>query len=122
MTVKCERYNLQINQGADLRFTFRIKGVDSLPEDLTGRTFKGQIKASYNATDTLADFIITPKDQTSNKGEADVHLPNTALPQSLLNLSCRAVFVYDIEMTYLSGDKDRVLMGDAEVFPEVTSI
>lgn len=120
MAVKCERYNLQINQGADLRFAFRVKGVDLLPEDLTGRTFKGQIRASYDAADALADFVITPRNQTTNKGEVDVHLPNTALPQATLKLSGRALYVYDIEMVYATGDIVKVLKGDAEVFPEAT--
>lgn len=122
MAVKLEKYNLQIQQGSDLRFAFRVKGVDGLPEDVTGRTFRGQIRAAYGSADVLATFNITPRDQVTNKGEVDVHLPNTALPQSTLNLTNKAIFVYDIEMVYSTGDISKVLKGNAEVFPEVTLV
>lgn len=122
--MECQQYNLKINQGSDLRFAIRVKGSDGLPEDVTGREFKGQIRASYEDEDALASFAFTLRDQTvpETKGFVDVHLPNTALAQADLKLSTKANFKYDIEMKYAapSTDKVRIMEGDAIVYPEAT--
>lgn len=122
MSIRTQTHNIDIKQGTDFALAIRIKGADGQPEDLTGRTFRGQIRSSYDADAPAATFQFTNRDQTTEegKGMVDMKLPNTALAQADLKLSCKAVYVYDVEQVFPSGQVKMVMQGQANIYPEAT--
>lgn len=122
MSIRTQTHNIEIKQGTDFGLVIRIKGADGLPEDITGRTFRGMIRKTYEDETAAATFQFTLRDQTQeeNKGMVDMKLPNTALAQADLKLSCKANYVYDVEQVYPSGQVKMVMMGEASIYPEAT--
>jgi hypothetical protein len=111
--------NITIYQGADFQRLLTIKaGAPAVDVDLTGYTFKAQARTAFGIATAAFEFTFTLKDQTTNTGEVDWKLANSAL--TALKLTKSTAYVYDVEMTSPGGIKTRILEGTATVKPEVT--
>jgi hypothetical protein len=102
----------------------KLSDENSVPIDLTGFIFTGQIRSYVSSPDIVASFSFTLADQVTNTGEVEVYLSSTI--SSAIDLGTqRSIervpikFSYDIESDN-SGDKKRWLEGIAEISPEVT--
>jgi hypothetical protein len=108
--------NLIIDQGTTYSLTITISDALGNELDLTGHTFRAQLRKSYGATSYTA-FTTTPDDNPTT-GKLTISLTDT---QTSSLKSGR--YVYDIEMIspLESGSEvTRVLEGIITVTPEVT--
>ena len=117
-------YTININQGSDFRINLVLKDSEGVKIDLTGYTFRGQIRKTTHSSTILAAFSFDIKDQVTDTGSVDVILTNeqtevlktSGSVGKERNLTC---FFYDIEQ--LSGSLvTRILEGIAQISPEVT--
>ncbi len=116
--------DIVIEQGATFRRTFIISS-NNTPIDLTGESFRGKIRETASSSASLADFVLTLKDQLTNPGEVEwvLSATNTAsIPAVTSESATRAIstYCYDIERVYANGDVDRVFQGLVKFSPEVT--
>ena len=103
--------NIFIDQGSDFAMTVDLtQSVGTL--NLTGYTARGSIKKTYSST-TKVDFTI------------NVDVTDTELDISLSNSQTGAMkagrYVYDIEIVSSSSHVTRVLEGQLEITPRVTT-
>lgn len=119
------KLNLLILQGSTFTrlLTFRTAGPGT-EIDLTGRTFRGQIRKSPGGV-KVADFTFVVQDQVTNTGEVLMSL--TAEQTAAIRLVKQTTpdrtlepFAYDVEQVFLNGQVERILEGIVEVSPEVT--
>ena len=106
--------NIVIDQGADYSASIDVTDSDGDTIDLSGYTAAGQIKKTYSSS-TAVDFtvsIATPE----SAGILNIGLSNTQT-----NAMKAGRYVYDIEITNSGGVKTRVLEGQVEITPGVTS-
>ena len=107
--------NLELKQGADYLAQIELQNDDETPIDLTGCTFAGQARTSYDSTEIAFSFTFTVTSALA--GKVDVSLPNTFYKKKM---SEQARFVYDWELTDAGGKKKEIARGVAIVQPEVT--
>ena len=121
------KYNLKINQGSNLKLTIRIKDSDGVAIDLTGHTFRGQIRKKIKDTDILQAFSFNVLDQNDVDTVGQVEILLTSTETTALPVSIKAstedrnltYYVYDIESVKASF-VTRWLEGFAVISPEVT--
>lgn len=118
-------YDLKIEQGATFRITIDLTDSTGAGVNLTGSTFAGKIKKKYTDKDGLVSFTFTTANQTTNAGRFYLSLTSTqtaALFVNPINTADRPAteYIYDIEITYTSGDTDRIMQGKVLLSPEVT--
>ena len=106
--------NIVIDQGADYSVSIDVTDTDGDTIDLSGYTAAGQIKKTYSSS-TAVDFTVSIASPAS-AGILDVGLSNTQT-----NAMKAGRYVYDIEITNSGGVKTRVLEGQVEITPGVTS-
>ena len=106
--------NIYIDQGAD--FTTVISLTDSNDDalNLTGYTALAQIRKTYGSTTVAAAFGTV---LTSDSGQISLTLTDTV---TAAMTSGR--YVYDVLLTDGSGDKTRVLEGQAVLTPGVSRV
>lgn len=103
--------NIFIDQGSDFAMTVDLtQSVGTL--SLTGYTARGQIKKTY-ASSTKVDFTVSV--DTTNT-ELDISLSSTQTGGMKAGR-----YVYDIEIVSSSSHVTRVLEGQVEVTPRVTT-
>jgi len=108
--------------GDDVTYPVTITGPASgfvhTPIDLTGATIKSDIRKEYG-TSVLASFTINLTDLSNGKFELYLDAATSAtLPQ---NSKGRVnSFVFDVEVTFASGNKDTIISGYLKVTNEVT--
>lgn len=112
-----------VAQGAtfSLLLTLRANG-DTI--DLTGYTFAGKLKSSFDADDTAASFSFTLRDQTTYEGQVYATLSaavTASLDAPATDARTKTRYFYDIEMTDTSSQVFRILEGEIDVSPEVTT-
>tara|TARA_R110000744_G_scaffold94093_3_gene181658 strand:+ start:11005 stop:11355 length:351 start_codon:yes stop_codon:yes gene_type:complete len=115
---------MSISQGSDFLLAITIKDSSGTPIDLTGHSFRGQIRKTASDPLVLADFSFNILDQVSSTGRVDVILPSTDSSTIILETSKSAgrkitTFTYDIESED-SGNVVRWLEGLVKMSPEVT--
>lgn len=101
-----------IAQGEDFYIELTL-ALDSVPIDLTGATFAGQLRASAAAADALADFVFTLTDAPG--GKVAISLSETitaALPAQVL--------YFDVFMAQASGVDTQILRGQVQVIARIT--
>ena len=118
------QYSMSISQGSDFLLAITIKDSSGTPIDLTGHSFRGQIRKTASDPLVLADFSFNILDQVSSTGRVDVILPSTDSSTIILETSKSAgrkitTFTYDIESED-SGNVVRWLEGLVKMSPEVT--
>lgn len=112
------RQNLTVYQGADFRRALEFRDEAGSIMDLTGYSFRAQGRTSYAANSASFSFVFTVRNQVSDKGFVDMHLP--AASTAALSLNKEQDYFYDLEMVLPSGDVRRVMEGKVKVYPEVT--
>jgi hypothetical protein len=101
-----------LDQGSD--FEAQIQAKDSLGavRNLTGYTFRGQVRRNYQAS-SKTDFTITVID-------ASVGLFTMSLTAAQTAVLKDGRYVFDIEIVAPSTKVTRILEGTITVYPEVT--
>lgn len=108
------KLNIVIEQGATWSKTLTLTDTDTgLPIDLTGYTFRGQMRTDYDAAAAAASFTCTVA--SALEGIVTVYLSATATAAIAYG-----GYVYDIEMVKPDTTVARLLYGKAKVTPEVT--
>ena len=104
--------DLTINQGATFKRDVTIADADNTPVNISGNTFRGQIRRRASSEDILATFTCTVTDATGGKLSINLTDAQTsAIPAGH--------WVYDIE--WVNGDDvARLLEGGAITTAEVT--
>jgi hypothetical protein len=110
--------NISIDQGADFIRLLTFKDESDAAINLTGYTFRGQARTKYGAETEVFSFVFALRNQTTNTGEVDWTLPDTAT--SSLALKQATEYVYDVERVSPDGTVTRILEGVATVRPEAT--
>ena len=104
--------NLTIDQGTDFTMTVDVQNALGNALDLTGYTIAAQIRKTYGSSNVTAVFT------TAHNGA------NGQVTMSLPDATTTAIeagrYVYDLMITSGSGDKTRVIEGQATVTPGVT--
>ena len=106
--------NIVIDQGADYSASIDVTDSDGDTIDLSGYTAAGQIKKTYSSS-TAVDFTVS----IASPGSAGIL--NIGLSNTQTNAMKAGRYVYDIEITNSGGVKTRVLEGQVEITPGVTS-
>lgn len=104
--------NLTADQGSAFLSTVSVADVDNNPIDLTGYTFRGQARRTYNSS-TAYDFIVTAPVPVSGELNVQLSSSTTAAMKS-------GRYVYDVEIISSNGAITRVLEGQLEITPRVT--
>lgn len=117
------KYNMEISQGSDFKLSLSIKDSNQNPVDLTGHTFRGQIRKTASDAVTQATFTFTITDAVN--GAVDVELPaadSSAIALGKSKNAARTIttMTYDIESEDASGNVTRWLEGLVKFSPEVT--
>lgn len=102
-----------IDQGATFSKSLYFTTEDGSPVDLTGYTFRGQLRVDYDDVNPQATFVCSVVDAAA--GVLSVSLADTvtaALEPGVLK--------YDLEMVRPNGTVLRLIQGKATVDPEVT--
>ena len=105
------KYNIVAEQGATFNLNFRVE-TDGVAWNLTGYTFKMQVRRSTSATATLLN--ITSATMTSIG-----HVSATVNATTMSGVPAGR-WVYDIELTSSGGQVTRILEGRFIVTAEVT--
>lgn len=119
-------YNLDILQGANFSLILTITDSLSVPINLTGYVFRGQIRKTISDPEIQASFVFVLLDQTNilTRGKVSVSLSSettTSINLGNQNSTRRTIvqMPYDIESD-LVGNVTRWLEGVANISPEVT--
>lgn len=106
------RNNIEIDQGSTYYSPFRL-AKNGAAIDITGYSFRSQIRSAYGDAAAVASFAVNILDGTD--GTFAMSMSDTAsaaLPAG--------VYLYDMEMVDLSGKVTRLVEGKVKVRPEVT--
>ena len=118
--------DLTVDQGSDLSVELHLINKDQTKKNLTGYTVTSKIAPNYAASDS--DKISFTSIINSPDSDGIINLSLTNLQTDLLVPKKR--YVYDVEVSYLTGDSDgdgsaikiveRILEGQLTVTPSVT--
>lgn len=117
--------DLLIEQGATFERTLTIKDSEGVAIDITGWTFRGQIRKTYSDTTVIESFNFTIKDQITDKGKVLMYLTDSeteaipVLPATGLSFTPTR-YVYSVEAENDDNFVYRLLQGICIVSPEVT--
>ena len=106
--------NITVDQGSDYSAVIDVTDSDGDNIDLTGYSAAGQVRKTYSSS-TAVDFTCTVATPASS-GKLNISLSNVQT-----NAMKAGRYVYDIEITSSGGTKTRVLEGQLEITPGVTS-
>ena len=106
--------NIIVDQGSDYSAVIDVTDSDGDNIDLTGYSAAGQVRKTYSSS-TAVDFTCTVATPASS-GKLNISLSNVQT-----NAMKAGRYVYDIEITSSGGTKTRVLEGQLEITPGVTS-
>ena len=106
--------NIYIDQGADFQTVISLTDSNSDALNLTGYSALAQIRKTYGSTTIAGTFTTT---LTTDSGQLTLSLTDviTAAMDS-------GRYVYDVLLTDGSGDKTRVLEGQAILTPGVSKV
>lgn len=112
-----------VAQGAtfSLLLTLRSNGETI---DITGYSFAGKLKAAFDDDTAAASFTFTIRDQTLYEGQVYAVLSaavTASLDAPATDARTKTRYFYDIEMTDTSAQVFRILEGEIDVSPEVTT-
>lgn len=120
-------YNFIIEQGSTFTKTFTLTDSLAAPIDLTGQTFRGQIReltSSPTATVAFTFVLATQSGPTLGKFTMSLTAAQTAaLPSETQTSTTRKdkKFVYDVERVLSDGiTVERMFQGIVTVNPEAT--
>ena len=108
---------LQIDQGTDVSINLELTDTAGVIKNLTGYTVKAGIKKTYNTKDSDATLFTSTITSPSTAGKVNLALTNT---QTNTTNMPAGRYVYDVLIKDSSGDKTRILGGQATVTPSVS--
>ena len=106
--------DLYIDQGTDFTTTFDLIADDGSPINITGYTFKSQIKKSYYSANVTANLAVTIIDSSNGNTIISLDAANTA------NIF-PGRYVYDVKMVDTTNTTTRILEGIVTITPQVSS-
>lgn len=116
--------NITIFQGADFVLPIQMMGDDGVtPINITGCTFKAQLRSVASSPDVIDDFDVTILDGSLGEFEMTLTAEQTlAIPVQPSSMPNRTItnYCYDLFITYLNGQITRLLEGVAFISPDVT--
>ncbi len=119
--------DITVEQGSTYKklLTFYQDTAQTITVDLTGYTFRGQIRTRYDGSSALASFTFTLRDQTTNEGEVYVEVSATDTALIPVNSSTKAghaltKYTYDWELIKPNGEVNRFAEGLCYISPEAT--
>lgn len=119
-------YNIMLNKGDDFELQITVKDATGNAIDLTGYTYYGQIRSSFDAELPVATFVCTIANQNTDKGLVYIRLPHgqsseiPVLGSKGNNRRPTTEYIYDIEETTQGGIISRIMEGTVTVSPNVT--
>jgi hypothetical protein len=116
-----EELNLRIRQGADFILLFQFKDANGNPTDLTGATFKSQIRKTATTTAVTKEFLFTVTDAVNGEVKMSLTAAETRSIKAVDDpKSGENVYVWDMEMVDSSGITIPLYYGNVSIFREVT--
>jgi uncharacterized membrane protein len=117
-------YDIKIYQGATFSLGLTIEDDTGALVDLTGHTFRGQVRRTVSSAAVEAQFTFTIQDQIANRGQVTCVIPSSTTAALVVDASSKAerkstIMTYDIE-SESGGVVVRWLQGLAEINPEAT--
>lgn len=117
--------DITVYQGATFQIQLEIKNAAGVPLDLTGQTFRGQIRRTVSSASSEAAFTFTLADQITDPGKVTCVISATATAAIVVDNSPTfqrkiTKMAYDIESQDGSGVVVRWLQGVADIVPEAT--
>ena len=106
--------NIYIDQGADFQTVISLTDSNSDALNLTGYSALAQIRKTYGSTTIAATFTTV---LTADSGQLALSLTDTVTAAM-----GSGRYVYDVVLTDGSGDKTRVLEGQAVLTPGVSRV
>ena len=106
-----------IEQGATYRHTLYWKDVDGLPIDLTVCTVKMQIRATVDSSAVICELSTVNGRLILTAIEGKIEL---VVSSSITRVLKPMTAVYDLEVTFPTGDVVRLIEGSVVVKAEVT--
>lgn len=107
---------LSFSQGDDVTYNFTVAGPNEEVIDITGATVESQIRRDYGKS-LVASF--TPIYTDPINGKFTLTLDN-ATTEAITVSGKQERFVFDVEVTYPSGDKQKIVYGSIVIVREVT--
>lgn len=108
------KYNMLIQQGVSYNQTITLKdSITGTPVDISGCSAAAMIRGNYNDVEPAA--IFTTFIGSGTDGAIQISLT----PSQTSNIAIERG-LYDIELTYPNGTKDRILQGNVVISKEVT--
>lgn len=115
--------DIQIDQGADFILAFELEDSDGEPVSLSGATISGKIRLAPESAAAIVSFTGTINDGPNGEGQVSLTAAQTAaidVDDSGTGKRKLKKFVYDIEVLYSDGLKQRILQGLCLVSPEAS--
>ena len=106
--------NLTVDQGSDFSTTVSVVDGTNQALDLTGYTFRGQVRKTYTST-TAVDFTLFSNSPISGDISLSLSSSQTA------NMKAGR-YHYDIEIVSAGDTVTRVLEGQLEITPRATRV
>jgi len=108
------KYNMLVQQGSTYNQTITLKDpTNTTPINITGCTAAAQIREQYTDVSPSATFLC----EINNGVNGQIQISLTAAQTAALTIERG---VYDIELTYPNGVKDRILQGNVVISKEAT--
>lgn len=107
-------HNITHKQGTVFIEEVTVLNEDETPRDITGATFKGQVRDKYGASAILFSFVFNITDAAN--GVFTYSLPATFFTTTMID---KRTMVYDVEMT-LAGSAEDMFGGTFTVLPGVS--
>jgi len=115
--------DIQIDQGASFLMNFILEDDDGNPVSLAGATIAGKIRQAPESAVAIVAFTGTVISAGDGEGQISLtDVQTAAIPVDASGQGKRKLtkYVYDVEVTFGDGYKQRVLEGICFVSPEVT--
>lgn len=113
--------DIVVEQGTDFSILFTVKDENAATIDLTGESYKAQMRPTYNSTELTADFVCTLLNQTTNKGQWTMTLAKSITQDIAIDVGIKKKnYFYDIDRTFADTHVERFLEGKAILHAEVT--
>lgn len=109
-------YDFSIDQGSTVVVPIVWKDSDGSPIDLTGYTARMQLKTSYSASPALSLTSTSGISLTTTTGEITITMTAT----QTASLSA-VTYLYDLELVSSAGVVTKLIKGQIQVLPEVTT-
>jgi len=114
-----QQEDFSIDQGADVTIELHLVNKNSTAKNLANHTVAAKMKKTYATVDSDAISFTTAIVAPASRGIATLSLTNTQTDALVAGR-----YVYDVEVSYLDSDSDRiverVLEGKITVTPSVT--